>query len=141
MFREVRSVQTNTGDRYREARPRKIKYVQTDAEDRHRKAKENTGRNIENQPVSDEDSTGQKTSSRGPIKEIGERSSIEVDSIRNIIPIKTLIKLLEKRRKLIIRPSKPLNKDGVRMFSIKSINNKIIIFKTYYKAVNNPVYG
>ena len=84
---------------------------------------------------------GQKTSSKGPIKEIGERSSIKINSIKNIIFIKTLIKLLEKRKKLIIRPLKSLNKDGVRMLFIKNINNKIIIFKIYYKVVNNLVYN
>ena len=72
---------------------------------------------------------------------MGERSLIEIDSIRGIIPIKTLIKLLEKRKKFIIRPPKPLSKDGVRMLSIKDISNKIIIFKTYYEAVNDPVYS
>ena len=51
------------------------------------------------------------------------------------------MKLLEKRRRFIIRPLKPLSKDGVKMLFIKNINNKIIIFKIYYKAVNNPVYG
>ena len=91
--------------------------------------------------MSDEDLTGQKTSSKGPIREIGERNSIKVDSIGDIIPARTLIKFLEKRKKLIIRPPKPLSKDGVRIFFIKNINNKIIIFKTYYKAVNNLVYG
>ena len=72
---------------------------------------------------------------------MGERSSIKINSTGNIIPIKALIKLLKKRKKLIIRPPKPLNKDGVRILSIKNINNKIIIFKTYYKAVNNLVYS
>ena len=72
---------------------------------------------------------------------MGERSSIEINSIKNIISTKTLIKPLRKRRKLIIRPLKPLSKDGARMFSIKGINNRIIILKTYYKAVNNLVYN
>ena len=139
--REARSVQTDTGDRHREAKPREARYVQTDAGDRHREAKENTGRGIESQPVSDEDPTGQKTSSRGPIKEIGERSSIEVNSAGGVISTRALIEFSEKRRKLIIRPSKPLSKDGVRMFFMKGISNGIIILKTYYKAVNNPVYG
>ena len=91
--------------------------------------------------MSDEDPTGQKTSSRGPIKKIGERSSMKVDSTKGIIPAKTLVKPSEKRKKLIIRPPKPLSKDGVRILSIKDISNRIIIPKTYYKAVNNPVYG
>ena len=72
---------------------------------------------------------------------MGERSSIKVDSIKNIISAKALIKLLKKRRRLIIRPLKFLSKNGARMLSIKGINNKITIFKTYYKAVNNTVYG
>ena len=83
----------------------------------------------------------QKTSSRGPIRKISERSSIEVNSIKNIIPAKTLMKLLKKRKKLIIRSLKSLNKDGVRILFIKDINNKIIIVKTYYKIVNNLVYS
>ena len=66
---------------------------------------------------------------------------MEIDSIGGIISVKTLIISLKKRRRLIIRPLKPLNKDGVRMFSIKDVNNGIIIFKTYYKAVNDLVYG
>ena len=72
---------------------------------------------------------------------MGERSSMEVDSVKNIVPARALIKSLKKRKKLIIRPLKPLNKDGARMLSMKGVNNKIIIFKTYYKAVNDPVYG
>ena len=160
MLREARSVQTNTGDKYREARPREAKFVQTNTEDRYKKTRpkeakyvqtnigdkykktrKNIGRNIENQLVSDEDPTRQKISSKGSIKKIDERSSIKINSIKNIISIKALIKPLKKRKKLIIRPPKPLSKDGARMLSIKDINNKIIIFKTYYEAVNDPVYS
>ena len=72
---------------------------------------------------------------------MGERSSIKVNSIGNIISARTLIEFLEKRRKFIIRPLKPLSKDGARMFFIKDINNKIIIFKIYYKVVNDLIYG
>ena len=66
---------------------------------------------------------------------------MEVDSTEGVVSIKALVKSLEKRKKFIIRPSKPLSKDGVRILSIKDINNRIIIPKIYYKAVNNPVYG
>ena len=160
MPRKIRSVQTNTGDKYRETRPRKAKSVQTNIEDRYREAKskevkyvqtnigdryketkENIGRDIESQLVSDEDLTGQKTSSKGFIRKMGERSSIEVNSAENIILTKALIEFLEKRKRFIIRPPKPLSKDGVKMFFIKDINNEIIIFKTYYKAVNDLIYG
>ena len=72
---------------------------------------------------------------------MGERNSIEVDLVRNIVSAKALVKLLEKRKRFIIRPPKPLSEDGARMLSMKGINNKIIIFKIYYKAVNNPVYS
>ena len=51
-----------------------------------------------------------------------------------------LVESPEKRRKLIIHPPKPLGEDGARMLSIKGINNRIIIPKTYDEAVNDPVY-
>ena len=141
MLREVRFVQTNIGDRYREARPKKARYIQINIGDKYREARENIGRNIESQLISDEDLTRQKTSFRGPIEKIGERNSIKINSIRNIIPTRALVEFLKKRKRFIIRPLKPLNKDGARILSIKNINNKIIIFKTYYKAVNDLVYG
>ena len=141
MPREARSVQTNAGDRHREARPREARYVQTDAGDRHKKARENTGRGVESQPVNDEDPTRQKTSSKGPTRKIGERSSMEVDSTKGIIPARALIEPPEKRKKLTIRPPKPPSEDGARILSIKGVSNGIIIPKTYYKAVNDPVYN
>ena len=58
MPREARSVQTNAGDRHREARPKEARYVQTDAGNRHRKTKENTEKNIESQLINDENPTG-----------------------------------------------------------------------------------
>ena len=91
--------------------------------------------------MSDEDPTGQKTSSEGPIREMGERSSMEINSVRSIIPAKALVEPLKKRKRLIIRPPKPLSEDGARMLSVKGISNRIIIPKTYYEAVNDPVYG
>ena len=91
--------------------------------------------------MSDEDPTKQKTSFRSPIRKMGERSSIKVNSIKGIIFVRALVELLKKRRKFIIRPLKPLSKDGAKMLFIKDISNKIIIFKIYYEVVNDPVYG
>ena len=91
--------------------------------------------------MSDEDPTGQKTSSGGPIREMGERSSMEVDSVGGVVPARALVESLEKRRRFIIRPLKPLSEDGVRMLFIKGVSNGIIIFKTYYEVVNDLVYG
>ena len=72
---------------------------------------------------------------------MSERNSIKINSIKNTIFTRTLIEFLEKRRRLIIRSLKLLSKNGVKMFFIKSVSNGIIIFKTYYEAVNNPVYS